>query len=77
MEHPTFVSGDYDTSFLPIRHAELTAPPGGALAEAALLASVVHARQRDVKRLRTLAPTEASGRPSLSPWRLQGRRPRR
>jgi acetyl-CoA carboxylase, biotin carboxylase subunit len=75
MEHPDFVSGDYDTSFLPKNHAALTAPADGALAEAALLASVVHARARDVRRLRTLAPAEA--RPTLSPWRLQGRRPRR
>jgi acetyl-CoA carboxylase, biotin carboxylase subunit len=77
MEHPDFIKGDYDTSFLPKHHAALTAPADGALAEAALLASVVHARQRDLRRMRTLAPSEGPARASLSPWRLQGRRPRR
>jgi acetyl-CoA carboxylase, biotin carboxylase subunit len=77
MEHPDFIQGDYDTSFLPKHHAALTAAADGALAEAALLASVVHARQRDLRRLRTLAPNEAETRATLSPWRLQSRRPRR
>jgi acetyl-CoA carboxylase, biotin carboxylase subunit len=76
MEHPLFVAGDYDTSFLPTHHKTLTAPADGALAEAALLASVVHARARDLRRLRTLTPAEPQGRPTLSPWRMQGRRPR-
>ncbi len=77
MEHPDFIAGDYDTGFLPKHHAALTAPPDGALAEAALLASVVHARARDLRRVRTLPQGEPAARPSLSPWRLQGRRPRR
>ncbi len=77
LEHPDFVAGDYDTSFLPRAHAGLTRPPGGAVAEAALLASVVHARARDVRRQKTLLPAQGQTRPSLSPWRLQGRRPRR
>ncbi len=77
MEHPDFISGHYDTSFLPKHHAALTAPANDALAEAALLASVVHARARDLRRMRTLPQGEDASRPSLSPWRLQGRRPRR
>jgi acetyl-CoA carboxylase, biotin carboxylase subunit len=77
LEHPEFVSGDYDTTFLPRNHAALTAPADGAVAEAALLASVVYARARDVRRQRTLAPADSAARPTLSPWRTAGRRPRR
>jgi acetyl-CoA carboxylase, biotin carboxylase subunit len=77
MEAPAFVAGDYDTSFLPAQHQALTAPPDGALAEAALLASVVYARARDVRKLRSIPQGEAVARPALSPWRLQGRRPRK
>ena len=77
MDHPEFVAGDYDTSFLPRAHSALTAAADGSVAAAALLASVVYARSRDVRRRQTLAPAEPSGRPALSPWRLQGRRPRR
>jgi acetyl-CoA carboxylase biotin carboxylase subunit len=77
MDQPEFAAGDYDTSFLPRNHAALTAQPNGAVAGAALLASVVYARLRDLRRQRTLAPGEPSARPTLSPWRLQGRRPRR
>jgi acetyl-CoA carboxylase biotin carboxylase subunit len=77
MDHPEFVAGDYDTSFLPRAHAALTAQPDGSVAAAALLASVVYARSRDLRRQRTLGPAEPAGRPALSPWRLASRRPRR
>jgi acetyl-CoA carboxylase biotin carboxylase subunit len=77
MDHPEFVAGDYDTSFLPRNHAALTTAADGAVAEAALLASVVYARSRDLRRQRTLSPAEPSARPTLAPWRMQGRRPRR
>jgi len=76
LEHPDFLKGDYDTSFLVKHHAALSAPADGALADAALLASVVHARERDVKRARALPQGDASARPGLSPWRLRGRRTR-
>ena len=76
LEHPDFLKGDYDTSFLVKHHAALSAPADGALADAALLASVVHARERDVKRARALPQGDAMARPGLSPWRLRGRRTR-
>ncbi|MGO8968219.1 MAG: acetyl/propionyl/methylcrotonyl-CoA carboxylase subunit alpha [Myxococcaceae bacterium] len=77
VEHPDFVSGEYDTGFLGRAHAALTEEPGGEVAEAALLASVVHARARDLRRQRTLHPTKAPPGASLSGWRLASRRPRR
>lgn len=74
VQHPDFVSGNYDTSFLPAAHAALTAPTDGALAQAALLASVVHARERDVRRQRARLGAPGEAGPTLSAWRQQGRR---
>ncbi|HSP77245.1 MAG TPA: acetyl-CoA carboxylase biotin carboxylase subunit, partial [Myxococcaceae bacterium] len=73
--HPEFVGGDYDTSFLPRAHEALVGrKEDPRLTEAALLASVVYAYQRDQKRARTLARAAGGGAGGLSAWRLAGRR---
>ncbi|QRN95752.1 acetyl-CoA carboxylase biotin carboxylase subunit [Archangium violaceum] len=78
LSHPEFVEGDYDTSFLTREHETLlgkTEDP--QLTEAALLASVVYAYQRDQKRAKTLtqAPSQG-GKGGISAWRLSSRRGR-
>jgi acetyl-CoA carboxylase, biotin carboxylase subunit len=75
VSHPEFRGGDYDTSFLTREHTALV---GGAedpqLTEAAVLASVVYAYQRDQKRARGLPQaTAASGETGISAWRRAGR----
>ncbi|ATB31109.1 acetyl-CoA carboxylase biotin carboxylase subunit [Melittangium boletus] len=76
LSHEEFVGGDYDTSFLPREHTALV---GGAedpqLTEAALLASVVYAYQRDQKRTRNM-PQTSSGETGISSWRRALRRGR-
>ncbi|HEX8439811.1 acetyl-CoA carboxylase biotin carboxylase subunit [Archangium sp.] len=76
LSHPEFVEGDYDTSFLTREHETLLGKgEDPQLTEAALLASVVYAYQRDQKRAKTLtqAPTSGGGA-GMSAWRLSTRR---
>jgi acetyl-CoA carboxylase biotin carboxylase subunit len=74
LAHPEFTGGDYDTGFLPRRHQELLgAEPSEALHEVALMASVVHAWQRDEKKKKTLTEKSNGNGAGLSPWRMAGR----
>jgi acetyl-CoA carboxylase biotin carboxylase subunit len=50
LAHPEFIEGDYDTSFLTREHETLLGAEDAKLSEMALLASAVHAYQRDQKR---------------------------
>jgi acetyl-CoA carboxylase, biotin carboxylase subunit len=76
LEHPEFVGGNYDTSFLPRAHQALLGQRDPRLGEVALLAAVVDAHQRDARRRRTLTPV--SGKPTgPSAWRLRARGSRR
>jgi acetyl-CoA carboxylase biotin carboxylase subunit len=76
LAHPDFMGGNYDTGFLPRAHSALLGRHDHALGEVALLAAVVDAYQRDLRRKRTLtpAPGQASG---PSSWRLRARGNRR
>jgi len=76
LAHPEFVGGNYDTGFLPRNHAALLGRHDPALQEAALIAAVVDAYQRDARRRRTLTPVagESAG---PSPWRMRARGSRR
>ena len=76
LDHPDFVSGNYDTGFLPRAHSALLGRHDHAVEEVALLAAVVDAFQRDARRERSLAP---AARPSSgpSPWRMRARGSRR
>ncbi|ATB36054.1 biotin carboxylase of acetyl-CoA carboxylase [Cystobacter fuscus] len=70
LSHPEFTGGDYDTGFLPRQHEALlgkTEDP--QLTEAALLASVVYAYQRDQKRAKSLPQAPAQGEVGISAWR--------
>ncbi|MBM7118953.1 acetyl-CoA carboxylase biotin carboxylase subunit [Archangium primigenium] len=71
LSHAEFVGGDYDTSFLTRGHEALVAQAEDPqVSEAALLASVVYAYQRDQKRLRGQpAATTAAGEAGISTWR--------
>ncbi len=71
LEHPEFVRGDYDTSFLARSHATLVGTPDGGQRQVALLAAVVDAHQRDARRKRSIVSTPAGG--ATSAWRLPGR----
>jgi acetyl-CoA carboxylase biotin carboxylase subunit len=75
LAHPEFVGGDYDTSFLTRHHDALLGKEEPSLSEVALLASVVHAFQRDQAKAKTL-PQGASGggKGGVSSWRMAGRR---
>jgi len=72
MEHPEFVGGDYDTSFLPRAHQELLGANDAHLDDVAVLAAVVHAYQRDQQATHQL-PSDAQNGKTVSPWRLAGR----
>jgi acetyl-CoA carboxylase, biotin carboxylase subunit len=75
LDHPEFKGGDYDTSFLVREHAKLTHGEDPHLTQVALMASVVHAYERDEKLKRTLTQkpgAETNG--GISPWRRAGRR---
>jgi acetyl-CoA carboxylase biotin carboxylase subunit len=74
LEHPEFVSGDYDTGFLGRAHSALLGGEDSRLTEVALLASAVYAHQRDEKQSRTLPKREGSAG-GISAWRLATRRP--
>jgi acetyl-CoA carboxylase, biotin carboxylase subunit len=70
LDHPEFKGGDYDTSFLVREHAKLTHGEDAHLTEVALMASVVHAYERDEKLKRTLTQApDAQGAGGISPWR--------
>ncbi|HEY1907496.1 MAG TPA: acetyl-CoA carboxylase biotin carboxylase subunit [Myxococcaceae bacterium] len=76
LAHPEFVGGNYDTGFLPRNHAALLGRQDPALEEAALIAAVVDAYQRDARRRRSL--TSVSGQSAgPSPWRMRARGSRR
>jgi acetyl-CoA carboxylase biotin carboxylase subunit len=68
LEHPTFVSGNYDTGFLGREHEALCA--GGAsepnLSEIAMVAAALHAHLRAQKIAQSAAP---AGRAPVSAWR--------
>jgi len=75
LSHPEFIAGDYDTSFLTREHETLQGKEDPQLTEAALLASVVYAYQRDQKRAKTLTQTPSGGgKGGISAWRLSSRR---
>ncbi|MBZ4415165.1 acetyl-CoA carboxylase biotin carboxylase subunit [Myxococcus sp. RHSTA-1-4] len=76
LAHPEFVGGDYDTSFLTREHEVLLGTEDAKLSEMALLASAVHAYQRDQKRAKTLptASGQGGGNGGVSPWKLALRR---
>jgi acetyl-CoA carboxylase biotin carboxylase subunit len=75
VSHPEFVAGDYDTSFLTREHETLQGKEDPQLTEAALLASVVYAYQRDQKRAKTLPQTSSTGgKGGISAWRQSSRR---
>ena len=76
LAHPEFVGGNYDTSFLPKNHAALLGSQDPALQEAALIAAVVDAYQRDARRRRTLTPVSGQSA-GPSPWRMRARGSRR
>ena len=72
VSHPEFRGGDYDTSFLTREHTALvTQAEDPRLTEAALLASVVYAYQRDQKRARALP--QGSAETGISAWRRASR----
>ncbi len=75
LEHPEFVGGDYDTSFLAREHQRLLGAHDEKLERVAVLASVVHAHQR-AERLAKSAQAGAGGGAGAqaSPWRMQGRK---
>jgi acetyl-CoA carboxylase biotin carboxylase subunit len=75
VDHPEFVGGNYDTSFLPRNHSDLIGVEDPHLAEIAMLASAVYAHQRDSAKAKQI-PVRPAGA-GLSPWRLAGRRPGR
>jgi len=71
LAHPEFIEGDYDTSFLTREHDTLLGVEDAKLSEMALLASAVHAYQRDQKRAKTLpsASGPGGGNGGASPWK--------
>ncbi|MBF5045102.1 acetyl-CoA carboxylase biotin carboxylase subunit [Aggregicoccus sp. 17bor-14] len=72
LDHPEFKAGDYDTSFLVRHHEALTHGEDPHLTEIALMASVVHAYERDEKLKRTLTEKAGAGSGTggaISPWR--------
>jgi acetyl-CoA carboxylase biotin carboxylase subunit len=71
LAHPEFLEGDYDTSFLTREHDTLLGVEDAKLSEMALLASAVHAYQRDQKRAKTLpsASGQGGGNGGASPWK--------
>ncbi len=73
MDHPEFVGGDYDTGFLGRAHTELLGKHDPALDEVAVMASVVHAFERDQKKKKTLTQKAAGTASGTSPWRFNGR----
>ena len=75
LAHPEFVGGDYDTSFLTRHHEALLGKEDANLSEVALLASVVHAFQRDQAKAKSLPQgTSGGGKGGMSSWRMAGRR---
>jgi acetyl-CoA carboxylase biotin carboxylase subunit len=76
LEHPEFVGGDYDTGILPRLHSVLLGHQDPQLTEVALLAAVVDAYQRDLRRQRTLTPV-AGASAGPSPWRMRAKGSRR
>ncbi len=77
MEHPEFVSGDYDTGFLPRAHAVLVGEEDPALAEASLMAAAVYAHMKAEKAQAAIVSHRGSpGGATLSPWRAAGPRHR-
>jgi acetyl-CoA carboxylase biotin carboxylase subunit len=72
MEHPVFVSGDYDTGFLPRAHQALQGNQTPHLTEISLVAAALYAHQRAEKQSHSLAaarPAAAGG----SSWRTAKR----
>jgi acetyl-CoA carboxylase, biotin carboxylase subunit len=75
LEHPQFVSGDYDTGFLTRENAKLTERRNPDLEQVAVIAAAVYAQQRDLERSRSLADRKTDQR--VSAWRWGGRFARR
>src|SRR6266851_5992468 len=75
LEHPQFVSGDYDTGFLTRENAKLTERRNPDLEQVAVIAAAVYAQQRGLERSRNLADRKTDQRASA--WRWGGRFARR
>jgi acetyl-CoA carboxylase biotin carboxylase subunit len=75
LEHPQFVSGDYDTGFLTRENAKLTERRNPDLEQVAVIAAAVYAQQRGLERSRSLADRKTDQRASA--WRWGGRFARR
>ncbi len=73
LAHPEFRSGDYDTTFLARRAADLENAPDDDLAKVALIASAIHQFQLDQKRSRQLVASAEGARASRSRWAEVGR----
>jgi acetyl-CoA carboxylase biotin carboxylase subunit len=77
MDHPEFVGGDYDTSFLVRAHQELLGAEDPKLREVALMAAVVFAQQRDEAKRKQLTLKAGAATGGASAWRAGLRRGRR
>ncbi len=76
MDHPKFVSGEYDTSFidreiLPSNQTAL--PPNDEEKRVAVMLAAIAGYRRDRESAQRAAQTQATG-PSVSNWKLAGRR---
>lgn len=71
MEHPEFISGDYDTGFLGRAHQQLLDKENPKLTEVSILAAAVHAYENDAKRAQTLTVKDSNSQPA-SAWRRWG-----
>jgi acetyl-CoA carboxylase, biotin carboxylase subunit len=72
MEHPEFVKGDYDTSFLPRTHQTLLGKETPHLTEVSLVAAALYAHQRAEKQSHSLTgQKQAVGASGGSPWRAR------
>ncbi len=70
LAHPEFVSGEYDTGFVPRNAAALAGEPDRELGEVAMLAGAVRAFSREQRR--TAATSNVAAK-SESPWKQFGR----
>jgi len=80
MDHPDFISGDYDTGFIERNKDKLLAPQGvGDFADAMTLGAAIVAAQKNhaaTQAVSTVVGVSGSDNGGLSPWRM-GALPRR
>ncbi len=77
MDHPKFIAGEYDTSFIEreILPSQQTAlPPDEEEKQVAVMLAAIAGYRRDRERAQRAAQTQQSGSGTVSNWKLAGRR---